>query len=53
MLSVFFGSLVGFACGAIFGIADCKKTFGIPTKAKPEDGEWLVYGVDDGNECTG
>lgn len=40
MLAVFFGALVGFACGAILGIVDCKKTYGIPHKAKPDDGAW-------------
>lgn len=50
MLAVFLGALVGFACGAIHGIVDCKKTYGIPPKAKPEDGLWFVTGEYDGDE---
>lgn len=55
MLAVLTGALVGFVCGAILGIADCKKTYGIPHKAKPEEGAWypdsFLEDFDDGTEC--
>lgn len=29
--------LLAFFFGTLYGVRDCKKTFGIPKKAKPED----------------